>query len=139
MLMKMFRKKANRFKSISLAYCAPVLPEIFATPPGSKLDPPPVFYNAFPDLNEQAKDGSYSVYPKGAKYLLPLACTFNPYATYKRIDDTDPLTTLTAYERLKEEYSADSPNRFLRFSVAREPGLEHDVLCQRFLKRHMSA
>jgi hypothetical protein len=117
--MKLFRKKADRFKPISLAYRAPVLPEIF-----TKLDSPPVFYNAFPDLNDQATDGSYSAYPKGAKYLLPLACTFNPYSAYKWIDPTDPLTTLPGYELLKAEYNPDSPHCYERFSKACDPALE---------------
>jgi hypothetical protein len=46
-----------------------------------ELGPAPVFYNAFPDLNGVAEDGSHSVAPKGAKYMLPFACIFNPYAT----------------------------------------------------------
>src|SRR5918999_3969930 len=111
--MRLFRKKANQFQSISLVYRAPVLPENVVTPFAKKLEPPLDFYNAFPDLNDQAMDGSYSAYPVGAKYSLPLACTFNPYATYKMIDDTDRLTTLTAYERLKE-FSSEPPNRFRR-------------------------
>lgn len=71
-----------------------------------ELEPAPVFYNAFPDLNGVAEDGSYSVAPTGAKYMLPLACVFNPYATYKKIHVIDPVAEANSeiYRWGKEEH-----------------------------------
>ncbi|MGH8716587.1 MAG: hypothetical protein ACREUI_07670 [Burkholderiales bacterium] len=69
-----------------------------------ELDPAPVFYNAFPDLNGIAEDDSYSAAPKGAKYMLPLDCIFNPYATFEEFHHAHPLAALPGYTRLREDH-----------------------------------
>jgi hypothetical protein len=61
------------FEPVALAYSAPRIDRDCSHPP------PQVFYNAFPDLNDRAADGSRSVFASRAKYLLPLHCVFNPY------------------------------------------------------------
>lgn len=86
-----------------------------------EFDPAPVFYNAFPDLNGVAEDGSYSAAPNGAKYMLPLACIFNPYTKFENFHDAHPLRTLPGYRRLREGHG-----KAYTFLVAmpREPDLE---------------
>jgi hypothetical protein len=86
-----------------------------------EFDPAPVFYNAFPDLNGVAEDGSYSAAPKGAKYMLPLDCIFNPYATFEELHDAHPLATLPGYRRLREEHGEDYK---LFAAMPRKPELE---------------
>jgi hypothetical protein len=86
-----------------------------------EFDPAPVFYNAFPDLNGVAEDGLYSAAPKGAKYMLPLACIFNPYATYEEFHAGHPLRTMPGYRRLRKDH--DAVYKFL-IAMPREPNLE---------------
>jgi hypothetical protein len=86
-----------------------------------ELDPAPVFYNAFPDLNGVAEDDSYSVAPKGAKYMLPLDCIFNPFATFKEIHSDHSVVSLPGYRRLREELD-DTVTFFA--AMARKPELE---------------
>jgi hypothetical protein len=62
------------FTPVALAYSAP--------PWGKPLLIPTVFYNAFPDLNDVAPDGSRSAFPRRAKYTLPLDSEFLPSAMW---------------------------------------------------------
>jgi hypothetical protein len=86
-----------------------------------ELEPAPIFYNAFPDLNDVAEDDSYSAAPTGAKYMLPLACIFNPYATYEAFHAAHPLRTMPGYRRLRKDH--DAIYKFL-IAMPREPNLE---------------
>src|SRR5918998_1382933 len=97
---------------------------------------PESFPQSLPDLNGVAEDGSHSVAPNRAKYMLPLACIFNPYATYEEIDDSYypivelpgcvdrvPLATLEVYQRWKEECCKDAR---LLIAVPRDPGVDRE-------------
>jgi hypothetical protein len=64
------------FEPVALAYSTPRSGHNGSHPT------PQVFYNAFPDLNDRAADGSHSAFASRAKYLLPLHCVFNPYGVY---------------------------------------------------------
>jgi hypothetical protein len=76
MRIAMSRNKSTAFRPISLTYSAPAV-DTTSTAPN-------FFYNAFPELNDVAPDDSRSAFPRRAKYLLPLHCTFNPCGTFKR-------------------------------------------------------
>jgi hypothetical protein len=99
-----------------------------------EFDPPPVFYNAFPDLNGVAEDDSYSAAPTGAKYMLPLDCIFNPYAIPEELHAADPLRMLPGYRRLRQDYDATDK---IFVAMPREPELERDfILCAGFEETH---
>jgi hypothetical protein len=87
-----------------------------------RLEPAPVLYNAFPDLNYVAEDGSYSAPPIGAKFMLPLACIFNPYAIYKELDNAHSLTGLPGYKRLYE----DDETRAFFVAMPRNSAVENE-------------
>lgn len=80
----------------------------FSSPAFSTITRPSFFYNAFPDLNDVAPDGSRSSLPRRAKYLLPLHCTFNPGGTFQRDGKYHSLTPRDP----KTEGSFDTLNVF---------------------------
>jgi len=65
-------KNPQDFKIVSLVYSAPLFSDSGAQ------SAPKVFYNAFPELNDKAVDGSRTAFPLRAKYCLPLDSIFIP-------------------------------------------------------------
>jgi hypothetical protein len=72
--MRIAMRKHNlaAFRATTLTYSSPVV--------GTTNTTPDFFYNAFPDLNDVATDGSRSAFPQRAKYLLSFDSIFLPSA-----------------------------------------------------------
>ncbi|MDQ3828911.1 MAG: hypothetical protein M3361_06315 [Candidatus Tectomicrobia bacterium] len=68
------RKQLSAFRATTLTYSSPA---VDTTSPA-----PACFYNAFPDLNDEAPDRSRSAFPQRAKYNLPLDSEFLPSAMW---------------------------------------------------------
>lgn len=106
------RKHVSRaFRATVLAYSSPA---VDTTSSASTC-----FYNAFPDLNDEAPDGSRSTFPHRAKYLLALDSEFLPSGMWVESNNIEQ-------DRLA---SLDSGLREVIAAVIDKYGHQNPLLC----------
>jgi len=94
----MSKNISTAFRPISLAYSSPAV--------GTTSTAPNFFYNAFPDLNDVAADGSRSAFPRRAKYILPLDSEFLPSAMLVHSNNIDENHLVSLDSRTREIVAA---------------------------------
>jgi len=80
----MSEETSDAFEVIPLTYSSPLLETRSSDPE------PEHFYNAFPEFNDRAPDGSLSAFPRRGKYSLALDSMFIPFTKWVPVREIKP-------------------------------------------------